>query len=254
MKIKSLIAAFLLIILSSLSFAVKKREIIIGFGGGYSLSLQGTLHKDEYDWPQLLYFKEQGKMKHSLSANIQYYFTPMLGLQLEFSQQKGSYFSHLEWYGKEIGNDIYEINHIEEPYWETWSLSSLTLSALITWRRSPNQKIYPYISAGGGIYIFSADKERVLYRWRLGSKKWREKIRIGGGLKYRISGRLGLNLRIFGETIFRRSVGYGQTLYIGPDQFDFESYLYMKEIYRVGRVLDKTFSYGGFDVSLEFRL
>lgn len=83
MKIKSLIAAFLLIILSSLSFAVKKREIIIGFGGGYSLALQGTLQY-EYNYPKLIYFKEKGKMKHSLSANVQYYFTPTWGLQLEF--------------------------------------------------------------------------------------------------------------------------------------------------------------------------
>lgn len=254
MKLKPLIAAFLLIGLPSLSFAAKKREIIIGFGGGYSLALQGTLREYEYDYPLLIYFKEKGKLEHSLSANVQCFFTPTLGLQLEFNQQKGSYFSHLEWYGKDLGEYIYKINHIEEPYWETWSLSSLTISALIAWRRSPRQKIYPYISAGGGIYIFSADEERVLHRWRLGGKKWREMIKIGAGLKYLINGRLGLNLRVFGEIIYRRSVGHGQTLYIGADQFDFEFFFYEKEIARVGKVIDRTFSYGGFDISLEFRL
>ncbi len=256
MKLKLPLAAYLLISLSCLSFAAKKREIIIGFGGGYSLTLQGTLKEYEYDYPQLIYFKEKGKLKHSLSANIQYFFTPRWGLQVEFSHQKGSYFSHLEWYGKAVreGEYIYEINHIEKPYSETWSLSSLMMSALFTWRRSPKQKIYPYASVGGGIYILSADEKLILQRWRLGIKKWREKIKIGAGLKYRINGRIGLNLRIFGETIWRRSVGHGQSLYVGPDQFDFELFFYTKEIARVGRVVDKTFAYGGFDISLEFRL
>jgi hypothetical protein len=254
MKLKPLIAAFLLTTLPSISFAVQKREIIIGFGGGYSIALDRTLREYEYDYPLLIYFKEKGKLEHSLSADIQYYFTPMWGLQLEFTQQKGRYFSHLEWYGQDMGDYIYPINHIEEPYWERWTLSSLTLSALIAWKRSSNQKIFPYASLGGGIYVFSADNERVMYRWRLGGKKWREKIKIGAGLKYRLNKRLGLNLRIFAETILRRSVGYGNVLYIGPHQFDFESYLYMKEVYRVGRVLVKTFSYGGFDIRLEFKL
>lgn len=255
MKLKPFIALFLLTTLSSLSFAAPKKEIILGFGGGYSLALDRTLREYEYDWSQLLYFKEKGKMKYSFSGNVQYYFTPRWGLQLELSQQKGSYFSHLEWYAGICWDGVIrEINHIEEPYWETWSLSSLSLSAIFVWRRSLKQKIYPYLSAGGGIYIFSADKERVLYRWRLGGKKWREKIRISGGLKYQLGGRLALNLRIFGETIFRRSVGYGGVLDVGPEQFDADLYLFNKEIYRVGKVLDKTFSYGGFDICLEFRL
>ena len=63
MKIKPLIAAFLLIILPSLSFAAKKREIIIGFGGGYSLALQATLYEEKYDFPKLIYFKEKGEIE-----------------------------------------------------------------------------------------------------------------------------------------------------------------------------------------------
>lgn len=262
MRLKSFIAitAFFLITLPSLSFASKKREIIIGFGGGYSLALQGKM-KYEYDFPKEIYFKEKVSMKHSLSANIQYYFTSMWGLQLEFSQQKGRYFSHLEWYGKFFPNPFpppeyfyTEINHIEKPYRETWSLSSITLSVFIVWRRSPNQRIYPYASAGGGIYILSGDEKRIRQRWRLGIKKLREKIKIGAGLKYRLSARWGLNLRIFVETYWRRSVGYGERLYIGSDQFDFELYLLLKEIARVGEVIEKTFSSGGIDISLEFKL
>lgn len=266
MKFKSITAAALLIILPSLCHSSGKKEIYLGFGAGYSLALTGAL-RYEYDFPNEIYFKEKGNMKHCLNINVQYFFSRRLGLQLELGHQKASYFSHLEWYGVWVpdgipdpppldpADDIYtEINHIEDPYWETCSLSSLTVSLIWAGRRYLDKKIYPYAFAGVGLYILNGDKDRVLDRWRLGIKKWNEKIKIGGGLKYRLSSELGLNLRIFGETIRRRSLGERYTLYVGPEQFDYLYYKYENKIGRTGKVLVNTFTYVGIDLSLEFRL
>lgn len=255
MKPKSAITIIVsLLILPALSLGSKKREIILGFGGGYSLPIDATLKSYEYNFPNLLYFKEQGKMEHCLSANVQYFFNRKLGLQLEFSHQKASYFSHLEWYGRLQGDEIFEINHIEEPYWKTWKLSSLTLSLLFAWRHHQSQRMYPYASIGIGLYFLNANKELVLNRWRLGPKKNGSKAKLGGGLKYRLSSKLMLNLKIFAETTYRRRADYGELLYVGSEQFDFYYYLIENKIARVGQVIVKTFSYGGIDLSLEFRL
>jgi len=69
-------AAILLITLPSVSLASKKKEIILGFGAGYSLALDATLQKIEYDFSEQdeFYFQEQGRMKHRLSFNVQYFF------------------------------------------------------------------------------------------------------------------------------------------------------------------------------------
>lgn len=193
-------------------------------------------------------------MEHCLSANVQYFFNREFGVQLEFSHQKASYFSHLEWYGIQLDTGIIEINHIEEPYWKTWKLSSLTLSLLKVWRRNPNQRIFPYILGGFGLYLINADKEMVLNRWRLGPKKTGTKLKLGGGLKYRIGAKLMLNLKIFGENIYRRTVGDERGLYVGPEQFDSNYYLITSKINRMGRAITKTFSCAGIDLSLELRL
>jgi hypothetical protein len=193
-------------------------------------------------------------MEYCLGANVQYFFNREFGLQLEFSHQKASYFSHLEWYGIESETGIIEINHIEEPYWKTWKLSSLTLSLLKVWRRNPDQRIFPYVFGGFGLYLISADKEMVLNRWRLGPKKAGTKVKLGGGLKYRIGAKLMLNLKIFGENFYRRTVGYERSVYVGPDQFDSYYFLTANKITRMGEAIMKTFSCAGIDLSLELRL
>ena len=261
-------AAILLITLPSVSLASKKKEIILGFGAGYSLALDAIFQKIEYDFSEQdeFYFQEQGRMKHRFSFNVQYFFNKQWGIQLEFSQQKASYFSHLEWYGKWVptgkpppapSREYIEINHIEEPYWENWNLTSLTLSLLIAGRRYLNQKLYPYLSVGAGLYFLSADEELVLNRWRLGPKKRGRKLKIGGGFKYRLSSKLGLNLRIFAETIRRREGGYRESLWVGLDQFNLDIYLDEGKIVRYdyrGKVFENTFTYGGIELSLEFKL
>jgi hypothetical protein len=245
-----------LLILPSLSFGAenKKKEIIIGLGGGYSLPVDATLRTYEHDFPGQLYFKEKGKMERCLGANVQYFFNREWGLQLEFSHQKASYFSHLEWYGTQLGTEIIEINHIEEPYWKTWKLSALTLSLIKVWRRNPDQRIFPYIFGGFGFYLISADKEMVLNRWRLGPKRTGTKLKLGGGLKYRIGAKLFLNLKIFSENLHRRTVGYERHVYVGPYQFDSDYFLAANKITRMGRAIGKIFSHMGIDLSLELRL
>jgi hypothetical protein len=201
-------------------------------------------------------------MKHNLSFNLQYFFNKRLGLQLEFNSQKISYFSHLEWYGKEFEDPFdpgkiifYEINHIEEPYTKSFSLSSLTLSVLIAERKFMNQRMFPYFFAGFGVYLLSADEDLVLNRWRLGPGKTGIKIKGGGGLKYRITPKVGLNLRLFFESIWRR-FGRNRTtrLFAGIDQFDLEWYKNSGKIGRVQAALAKSFTHFGLDISLEFWL
>ncbi len=257
MKLKSAIAIIISLLtlpLFSLGAINKNKEIIIGLGGGFSLPTGAPLRTYEHNFPGLLYFKEKGKMEHYLSANVQYFFNRKWGLQLEFSHQKGSYFSHLEWYGIPSGTEIIEINHIEEPYWKTWKLSSLTLSLFRIWRRNPNQRIFPYVFGGFGLHLMSADKEMVLNRWRLGPKKTGTKLKLGGGLKYRIGAKLMLNLKIFSENFYRRTVGYERHVYVGPDQFDSNYFLTTSKITRMGRAIAKIFSCAGIDFSLEFML
>jgi len=275
MKPKSfLVIVISLLILPSLCQAGKKREIIFGFGAGYSLGIDGSLRKYEFDETyrdslglyeyKLLYFKEQAEMKYCLNFNIQYFFNKRFGLQLEFNQQKASYFSHLKWYGSLYpdgipdtqypAQDIYtEINHIEEPYSKPWSLSSLTLSLIHPFWTFGNQRTCAYISGGAGFYLLSGDKEFVLNRFRLGPKKMSYKFKIGGGFKHQLSPKLGLNLRIFIESIIRYS-RRGYALFYGPDQFDLDWYLSEGKIGRVMGAIVRSYTYGGIDLSLEFKL
>jgi len=268
MKLKPLIIILLLVFLSSLSFASPKKEIILGFGAGYSLAIDATLQEMVYDFSEAdeFYFKEKGRMKERFSFNVQYFFSNRWGIQLEFSHQEASYFSHLEWYGTWIPTtkdppipmrEYLEINHIEDPYWENWSLSSLTLSLLLAGRRYMNQKLYPYFSLGFGYYFLNADEELILNRWRLSARKRGSKLKIGGGFKYRLSSKLGLNLRIFAEMIRRSTISsYRAYLWVGLDQFNLGTYLDEGKIVRYGynRVFETTFTYGGIELSLEFRL
>ncbi len=270
----ALLIVISLLLLPSLCQASKKRDIIISFGGGYSLGLDGSLKKYEFDETlrnpielveyKLLYFKEQAEMKHCFNFNIQYFFSRRFGLQLEFDQQKASYFSHLIWYGElfpdgipdpqDPDHDIYtEINHFEEPYKKAWSLSSLTLSLIHPFWMFENLRTRAYVSAGLGFHLLSGDKELVLNRFRLGPKKISYKVKAGGGFKHQLSPKLGLNLRIFIVSIIRYGKK-GHSLFYGPNQFDFDWYLSEGKIGRVMGAIVKSYTYGGIDLSLEFKL
>jgi opacity protein-like surface antigen len=250
-----------LLILSALCQAAKLREIILSFGAGYSLGLDSTLKKNEIFYTDQIYFKEQTRMKECLNLSLQYFFTPAFGAQLELNHQEASYFSHLEWYGLLVqdwssptGYRYIEINHIEEPYWERWGISSVGLYVIAPWRKRINQRLYPYISGGIGLYLLSGDKDKVLDRFRLGPRKTQTKYKVSGGLKYSLNSKLNLNLRIFCEML-RRYRGAGiYVIYNGPDQFDLDWYLSEGKIGRVGRSIIGTYSYGGIDINLEFKL
>lgn len=270
----TLLIVISLLLLPSLCQASKKREIIIGFGGGYSLGLDGSLHKHVFDEMyhdpfelqeyKLLYFTEQAEMKHRFNFNIQYFFSRRFGLQLEFDQQKASYFSHLQWYGslypdgipdpQDPANDAYTvINHIEEPYRKEWSVSSLTLSIMSPIWMFENGRTCAYVSAGAGFHLLSGDKELVLNRFRLGPKKMNYAFKASGGFKHQLSPKLGLNFRIFMESIVRYTEK-GHSLFYGPDQFDLDWYLSEGKIGRVMGAIVRSYAYGGIDFSLEFKL
>lgn len=261
MKLKTPLAVIIsLLILPPLSHGAKKGEIILGFGGGFSLSLDAALLEYEFDFkmPNDMYFKEQAQMKQCFNLNAQYFFRKELGLQLEFSQQKASYFSHLEWYGYWIPNppfeNIYlEFNHIEEPYCKPWSLSSLTLSLIFAMRKSASQRTYPYLLGGVGLYLLSGDEEFVLNRFRLGPKKINYKTKLGGGLKHWLNSKLGLNLRISLESIARYSTR-GQLVSYEQEQFDLDWYFSEGKIGRAMGAIVNSFTYAAIDLSLEFRL
>lgn len=225
--------------------------------------LDSTFNNQVYNFYRQLYFEEEGKLKHSFNFNVQYYISQKIGIQLEFNQQKASYFSHLKWYGAWVpavgypNNERYlEINHIEEPYRKAWSINSLTLSLLFVNKRHPNQKIYPHFSAGIGLYFLRGDRDLVLNRWRLGPTASRLTVKIGGGLKCRLGSKIGLNLRIFGETITRKylSRAIKDFLYVGSEQFHLKAYLELNKIIRTHRVFVKNLTYFGIDLSLEFYL
>jgi len=264
MRLKSFLTAALIVFFPLISLASTKKEIILGFGIGYSGSLDATLQEWEYDYTEHneLYFKERGKMKNNLSFYAQYFFTHKFGLELEFRRQNASYFSHLEWYGRWIfyplapeGESYTAINHIEKPYWKDWSVSSLTLCFIYAYRQYTGQKLYPYISVGLGFHFLSADQELVLNRWKLGPKKSGECVKFGVGLRYRFTSKLALNLKVFGESLLR-GLRYQGTTYVGHDQFNFYVYMETNEVVRSWHrnLTVRAFTHCGINLSLEFRL
>ncbi len=266
MRLRSFITTALIVLLPLTSFASTKKEIILGFGLGYSGALDSTLIEWEYDFTERneMYFKEKGEMKNNKSVYAQYFFTHRLGLELEFRQQNASYFSHLEWFGRWIPDPLspnvesyMAINHIEEPYWKDWSLSSLTLCFVYAQRQYLKQRFYLHLFAGFGFYFINADEDLVLNRWKLGPKKSRECMKLGGGLKYRFGSKLTLNLKVFGEFLVRgKMLGSTNKLYVGYDQFDLIIYMEENKIVRSGyrNIFARSFTYGGINLSLEFRL
>jgi hypothetical protein len=103
------------------------------------------------------------------------------------------------------------------------------------------------------LYLLSGDQDRVLSRFRIGPRKTQIKYKISGGLKYALNSKLNLNFRIFCEMI-RRYPGFRYALYNGPEQFDLEWYLSEGKIARVGGAIVSSYTYGGIDISLEFKL
>lgn len=264
MKIKSFITAAFVVFFPLISSASPKKEIILGFGLGYSGSFDATLQEQVYDYTEHneMYFKERGKVKNNLSVYAQYFFTHRFGLELEFRRQNGSYLSHLEWYGRWISDpldpdrEIYiPINHIEEPYRKDWSVSSLTLCFIYAYRQYSGRKFYPYLSIGVGFHFLNADEDLVSNRWKLGPKKSGECMKFAVGLRYRFTSKLALNFKVFGESLLRDRHAQGTT-YVGHDQFDFYVYMETNEVVRSRNrnLTASTFTHGGINLSLEFRL
>ena len=256
MKLRWFLAVVLLAFVLPPNLASQQKEFIVGIGGGYSLSLDAAASPWEIDWaPGEIYFKEHMKPKNSLSINVQYFFKKDIGLQLEFHQQKASYFSQLEWYGiytDDPLNPYLEIDHIEEPYTKPWSIFSFSVSLLIAKKRY--KKSYPYASVGFGICVLNGDKEFVLNRYRLGPARTGEFLKLGGGFKYRLNKLLLLNLHFFGQSIWRKEARYRSSLFAGALQFDPDLYFATGEIARVSTAWVKTFTFLGAEICFEFCL
>jgi len=243
-----------LAIVPSFSHAAKKRgPIVLGIGGGYSFFLDSGLRTYEVYHSKLIYFSEQLNLMNTFNLYVQYFPWRGFGFQLEFDHQRASYNSDLKWYGHPAPNGkIIEINHIEEPFKETWSLSSITASILYALTLRYNEKIRPYISAGIGYYFTSGDEERFYYRTRLGPEKSGNMVKLGLGFKYQITPKIGINFRGVGGTIWRREYGFGEVMFVGPEQFDYKIYEKTGKIVRVERLLVNSFTYLGIVLSLEY--
>ncbi len=245
---------FSLAVLPSHSLAEKKRgPIILGIGGGYSFFLDSGLRSYEVYHPKLIYFSEQVDLRNNWHFHIQYFPWRGFGFQLEFDHQRAGYKSDLQWYGT-TGPDkkFIEIGIIEEPYKETWSMSSITASILYALTLRHNEKLRPYISAGLGYYFTSGDEDRFYYRTRLGSEKNGNLAKIGLGVKYQINPKIGINFSGVGATIWRREYGFSEITYVGADQFDYEIYKKTGKIVRKENLLVNSFTFLGIVLSLEY--
>lgn len=252
------LTAFLLFFFAVLwlpCFAAKRGPIIFGVGAGYSFFLNSSLSSYDVYHPRLIYFSEQLDMKHSFHCHAQYFPWYGFGFQLEFDHQKASYSSDLEWYRHVTPQGVVlEINHIEEPYKETWAISSMTASILYVLNLRQNAKIRPFISAGIGYYFSTGDKERFYDRTRLGPKTRGSLVKLGLGVKYRITPEIGISVSGVGGTISRKEQSPIpiQLLYIGSEQFDIDIYLRSGKIVRLQSLLVNSFSFMGFAASLEY--
>ncbi len=250
------IALLFLTFIPSLSFAGKKRgPIILGIGGGYSFFLDSGLRSYEVYFPKLVYFSEQLNLTSDINLYAQYFPWRGFGFQLEFDHQRADYHSDLNWYGHtEPDGEIVKIGYIEEPYKESWSMSLITASILYALTLRTNEKIQPYISAGIGLYFSRGDADRFYNRTRLGPKKSGNQVKLGLGVKYKISPTIAINLKGVGETVWRREYGYGEISYVGSEQFDYAIYLDTGKIVRCEILHVNSFTYLGVLLGLEFTL
>ena len=100
MKQKMLPVLFIILLLPHFSAATAERPIfVLGLGGGYSMIPNGVLRSGEYVFDALIDFKEKLRLKNRWSFNLQAYFLPGFGIQVEYTDQKVSYFSDLKWFG-----------------------------------------------------------------------------------------------------------------------------------------------------------
>ena len=244
---------FVLAILPHYSLASKRGPIILGIGGGYSFFLDSGLRSYEIYHPRLISLSEQLNLSNNFNLYVQYFPWRGFGFQLEFDHQRANYHSDLKWYGHQAPNGkIIEINHIEEPYKESWSLSSITASILYTLTLRQNEKIRPYISAGIGYYFSNGDDERFYNRTRLGPEKSGNLVKLGLGIKYQLTPKIAINFKGVGGTFWRREYGYGELMYLGPEQFDIEIYAETSKIVRREILLINSFTYLGIILSLEY--
>jgi hypothetical protein len=262
MKLNLFWTVILLAFLPAFVLASPEKEVILGIGGGYSLCPEEAARHWRLDWaPGQIYFEEHLQLTYSLNLNIQYFFNKDIGVKLEYQYQRGSYFSHLEWYSEwqpdPMGGIIYlDIDHIEEPNTQPWSISSISVSLVAAQRRFLERRQFPYGFVGAGFYVLGGDRELVLDRIRLGPSRTGWLMKIGGGIKYRLSRSLRLNVRIYGEAIWNQSAysrGTG-SLYAGTLQFSSRVYFDEGRIVREVRALVRSFVYLGIDLSLEFTL
>lgn len=238
------------------TFAARRGPIVIGLGAGYSSLIDSDLGLYEVYHPKLIFFSEQLKLKHNINGYIQYFPWRGFGFQLEYDHQKADYYSDLKWYGSATPDGkIIEIDYIEEPYRVNWSLTSITASILYALTLSQHAKFRPFISAGVGYYFSSGEKERFYERTRLGPKTRGNLAKLGLGVKYQITPRLGINLKGTGTTIWRRDYGYTRgIMYVGSDQFDANIYLATGRVIRREELLINSFSYLGVSLSLELTI
>lgn len=251
-----LLTLLILFFVPSLSRAEKRRgPIVLGVGVGYSFFLDSGLSSYEVYHTRLIYFSEQLSLKNNINLYAQYFPWRGFGFQLEFDHQIGGYHSDLDWYGH-LASDgrIIEIGHIEEPYKERWTISSITASILYALILNQNGGIRPYISAGAGLYFSHGDDERFYQRTRLGPKKSGSQVKLGLGVKYRITSTVGINLKGVAGTVWRRGSGWGNTVYFGPEQFDYDLYAKTGKIVRRDILIARTYSYLGIMMGLEFTL
>ncbi len=250
-----IILLLLLVIGPSFSLASAKRPIILGIGGGYSFFIDTHLSSYEVYHPKLIYFSEQLSLRHNLNLSLQYFPWRGFGFQLEFDHQKGRYSSDLKWYGYPTDdpfNPIIEINHLEEPYRENWSASSIVFSVIYVLNFESQVKIRPYISAGLGYHFLGGNQERFKDRTRLGPDKSGHLVKLGLGVKYRITPKIGFNIRGTGMTIWRKEYGFTNILDFGPKQFYYEAYALTGRIVRQEGYLVNSLTYLGIVVSFEY--
>ncbi len=259
MKQKILFVLFIFLFLPHFSTAASVRPIfILGLGSGYSMIMDGRMRSNEYVFDTLIDFKEKVRLENLWRFILQAYVLQDFGFEVEYTHQKANYFSELKWYGwwntAGIQPTYIPINHFENAYWSQWSLKSYSVGIIIGGTRPLFGELFPYATAGIGSYKIKGDSELFLNRTRLGSPTQGMTIKIGGGVRHRIFPFLGLNLRISGITIRRNNSRLGETVYMGPYQFDLERYYQTGQISRTREALARSFTYLSVEINLEIIL
>ena len=212
------------------------------------------IRNGQYVYETFIDFKEKIRLRNRWNVNLQAYFLRDVGIMVEYTRQNGRYFSELKWYGWYFEHDYIPINHFEEAYWHSWSLSSYSLSVIIGGNRPFWGEVYPYALAGFGSYSLKGDPELFLNRSRLGPRTNGTMFKVGGGVRFRILPFLGVNFKLTGETVWRNNPNFSITHYEGPDQFDLQQYYESGKIVRYPDILVRSLSYFGLELGLEFIL